>query len=199
MINIVGIGPGAAKLMVAEVATVVARAEVVVGSQRQLALFDLPAAKRYVLPKLSELKVFLQNNQQREIAVLASGDPLLYGIGNWALHQFPREQIHIVPGISAIQYCFHQIGLPMNDSYLTSSHGRVPDFDFLLQHQTVAMVTDTQIGPYQIAQEVLRRGQQRLIYIGEMLSYPEEKITCLPADQVVEREYALNVVVITNA
>ncbi|MFC6169945.1 cobalt-precorrin-7 (C(5))-methyltransferase [Loigolactobacillus jiayinensis] len=199
MINIVGIGPGDAKLMVAEVATVIAQAEVVVGSKRQLALFDLPAAKQYVLPKLSELKVFLQANQQRAIAVLASGDPLLYGIGNWALHQFPREQVHIVPGISAIQYCFHQIGLPMNDSYLTSSHGRVPDFDFLLQHETVAMVTDSEIGPYQIAQAVLSHQQKRLIYIGEMLSYPEEKITCVPAEQVQDRAYALNVVVITNA
>lgn len=90
------------------------------------------------------------------MVILASGDPLLYGIGNWAMANF-SEDIRIIPGISAIQMMFHQIKLPMNNCFITSSHGKMPNFDFLLQHEKVAMVTDTIIGPYEIAAEILQR------------------------------------------
>lgn len=89
----------------------------------------------------------------------------------------------------------------MNDIYLTSSHGRKPDFDWLLRHEKIAMVTDQMTGPYQIAQEILARGQQRCMVIGENLSQENEQIVCLNAEQVAQRgdiNYGLNVVVILN-
>lgn len=86
----------------------------------------------------------------------------------------------------------------MNDCYLTSSHGRVPDFDFLLLHKTIGMVTDEEIGPVEIAREVKQRHQHRTIYVGEMLSYPEERISRFTEDSVENRKYKMNVVIITN-
>lgn len=49
----------------------------------------------------------------------------------------------------------------MNDIYLTSSHNRSPDFDWLLAHERIGMVTDSKIGPKEIAAEILQRGQTR--------------------------------------
>lgn len=44
---------------------------------------------------------------------------------------------------------------------LQAYHGKTPNFDFLLQHEKVAMVTDTIIGPYEIAAEILQRGLKK--------------------------------------
>jgi cobalt-precorrin-7 (C5)-methyltransferase len=109
----------------------------------------------------------------------------------------PPASWQIVPGISSVQYLFSRIGLDMNDLYVTSSHGKQPDFDFLFSMPKVAMVTDQLIGPRQIADALQARGLSRTLYIGENLSYPDERIHCLrPAD--VASQYAMNVVVILD-
>ncbi|MFD1123899.1 cobalt-precorrin-7 (C(5))-methyltransferase [Lentilactobacillus raoultii] len=199
MIIVLGIGPGSDDLMINGSSQYLEEAETLIGSSRQLALFPTFKSKAVVLPKLKDLEIFLKAHIDKKIVILASGDPLLYGIGNWVIKKFPGEKIQIVPGISAIQYFFHRLKFPMNDVYLTSSHGQVPDFDFLLQHTTIGMVTDQVTGPYEIAQEIKKRGQHRQVFIGEMLSYPDEKISVATELTVKKRNYQMNVVIITNA
>jgi precorrin-6y C5,15-methyltransferase-like, putative len=60
------------------------------------------------------------------------------------------------------------------------------------------MVTDKKIGPYEIAQEAMKRGLKKVLVIGENLSYEDEKIEILAEDQVIDRQYEMNVVVILN-
>lgn len=200
MITVLGIGPGDSDLQLAGTADYLKKADLVIGSKRQLAAFpEVPPAKRVILPHLKELKDYLQVKATKRVVLLASGDPLLYGIGTWVTKNFPDSAVKIVPGISSIQYLFHQLRLSMNDCYLTSSHGRKPDFDFLLQHAKVGMVTDQELGPYQIAQEIKKRGLHRTIYVGENLSYPNEKISQFSEETVEDRDYGMNVVIITNA
>ena len=61
------------------------------------------------------------------------------------------------------------------------------------------MVTDQKIGPFEIGQEIKKRGLHKKIYVGERLSYPDERITCYDESTVEQRKYEMNVVVITNA
>jgi cobalt-precorrin-7 (C5)-methyltransferase len=60
----------------------------------------------------------------RRVVVLASGDPLFYGIGTRLMAHFGIERVRIIPGISAVQYLCARAGIDMNDIWLTSSHGR---------------------------------------------------------------------------
>ena len=86
----------------------------------------------------------------------------------------------------------------MNEAYLTSSHAKIPNFDFILSLPKVFMVTDKKIGPYEIAQEVKKRGLKKVLVIGENLSYEDENIEILAEDRVVDRQYEMNVVVILD-
>ncbi|WP_338884807.1 cobalt-precorrin-7 (C(5))-methyltransferase [Xenorhabdus sp. TH1] len=202
MITVVGIGPGAAANQTLAALDAIRQAEVLVGGKRHLAEFPhFNGETRRLDADVDGLMQWLEQNQHRQIIVLASGDPLFYGIGKRITEHFFGQNIRIISGISSIQYLCAQILLDMNDIYLTSSHGRKPDFDWLLQHEKIAMVTDDAIGPYQIAQEILARGQQRRMVIGKNLSHEHEQIICLQAEQVVQRgdiDYGLNAVVILN-
>lgn len=203
MINIVGIGPGSRDYLTPLGLKQIMQSDWLIGAERQLALFpDFAGQKRLLDSKLADLIVWLTASQQsthqeQQITVLASGDPMLYGIGKYLSQQLGKTQVNIVSGISAIQYLFSRIALDMNDVYLTSSHGKTPDFDFIFQHKKVALVTDTIIGPYQIAQHIQQRNLTRTLIIGENLSYPNERISILSPEQVAE-QYELNVVVILD-
>ncbi|MGC6229754.1 MULTISPECIES: cobalt-precorrin-7 (C(5))-methyltransferase [Hafnia] len=198
MIHIVGMGPGDQDYITPLALRLIAQADVLVGWPRHLAsCADFQGEKRSIGTDLAKAAAWLQCNADRNIVVLASGDPMLFGIGKRLSQDLEPAKIRIVPGISSIQYLFSQIAIDMNDIYITSSHGKKPDFNFILQHDKVAMVTDLHIGPYQIAQEILLRGQKRTLVIGENLTYPDECIHILPPEKV-QQAYAMNVVVILN-
>ncbi|CRY20273.1 cobalt-precorrin-7 (C(5))-methyltransferase [Yersinia enterocolitica] len=198
MITVVGIGPGDADYLTPAARRAIDHAEVLVGGKRHLATFCCDSKESRLLDAdLLGLLEWLDSNKKRAIVVLASGDPLLYGIGKLLAANFSAEELQIVPGISAIQYLCAKIALDMNDLFLTSSHGREPDFDWIFQHDKVAMVTDGIIGPRAIADALQQRGLSRTLIIGENLSQPNERIYRLPAKQVAAR-YDMNVVVILN-
>ncbi|AJJ21211.1 MULTISPECIES: cobalt-precorrin-7 (C(5))-methyltransferase [Yersinia] len=198
MITVVGIGPGDIDYLTPEARRAISQAEVLVGGKRHLATFSSNLRESRLLDAdLLGLLEWLDSNKARAIVVLASGDPLLYGIGKLLAANFGTDELHIVPGISAIQYLCAKVALDMNDLFLTSSHGRVPDFDWIFQHDKVAMVTDSVIGPRAIADALHQRGLSRTLIIGENLSQPNERIHRLSQQQVAAR-YDMNVVVILN-
>ncbi|CQJ10025.1 cobalt-precorrin-6Y C(5)-methyltransferase [Yersinia mollaretii] len=198
MITVVGIGPGDTQYLTPNALQAIDRAEVLVGGKRHLATFSGDGRQSRLLDAdLLGLLEWLDSNKDRAIVVLASGDPLLYGIGKLLAANFSADQLQIVPGISAIQYLCAKVALDMNDLFLTSSHGRAPDFDWIFQHDKVAMVTDGTIGPRAIADALYQRGLARTLIIGENLSQPNERIHRLSVDQVAAR-YEMNVVVILN-
>ncbi|WP_337263780.1 MULTISPECIES: cobalt-precorrin-7 (C(5))-methyltransferase [unclassified Serratia (in: enterobacteria)] len=199
MIVVAGVGPGNPQLLTPQAQVAIATADWLVGGARHLAVFATAAHKTRTLDAdLSALLTWLRAHLgSQRIVVLASGDPLLFGIGKWLAAHFSAPELQVIPGISAIQYLCARIALDMNDIYLTSSHGRTPDFDWLLQHHKVAMVTDAAIGPRAIADAILQRGLIRSLIIGENLSLPAERIYRLPPAAVAQR-YDMNVVVILN-
>ena len=151
----------------------------------------------------------IEKNLDKDIVVLASGDPSIYGIADYInrtmssqedpateTNRIPsqrdsiqgKEKLVIVPGISSIQYAFSVFKIPMNDLYITSSHGRQPDYDFIFMHDKLALVTDSKIGPRQIAQEVKDRGLDYSFYVGENLSYHNQRLTVGSADDILARD-----------
>lgn len=200
MIYIVGLGPGSLEYLTQKGEEIIKGSDVLIGGKRNLESIKNFLGKRIELGNnLKEILAYIIEKQDDEqITVLASGDPLIYGIGKYLATHLPLEKLHIVSGISAIQYMFSQIPLDMNNVYITSSHGKKPDFDFLFMHEKVAMVTDSKIGPSEIAQEIIKRGLSKVMWIGENLSYPQERIVKLNPQEVIDKKFEMNVVVIKD-
>lgn len=196
MIYVTGVGPGSEAYLTRRAADVISGADILIGGQRHLDEFaELTTETRVIDADISGLMNWIAERLDRRIVILASGDPMFFGIGKRISETFAPEQVQIVPGISSVQYLCSRAGMDMNDIYLTSSHNRSPDFDWLLAHERIGMVTDSKIGPKEIAAEILQRGQTRRMIIGENLSGRNERITILNAEEV-SGDYDMNVVLI---
>lgn len=140
MLTVVGMGPSGLHLMTPAAQDAVASADALVGGKRHLQQFPGFRGERFALgANIAELLVWLGERAAQKVVVLASGDPLFYGIGTRLIAHFGIDRVRIIPGISAVQYLCAKAGIDMNDIWLTSSHGRDVCFDELARQRKVAM------------------------------------------------------------
>lgn len=199
MLTVVGMGPAGLHLMTPAAQQAAARADMLVGGKRHLQQFPHFAGERFVLgANIAQLLAWLEARADKNVVILASGDPLFYGIGTRIVAHFGPQRVRIIPGISAVQYLCAQAGIDMNDMWLTSSHGRSVCFDTLAAHHKVAMVTDARCGPRDIAAQLAARGKgDSWMAIGENLAMDNERIHWLRVSEV-NADYEMNAVVIVD-
>lgn len=120
MIVVVGIGAdGMAGLAEASRAEL-RRATVIYGSQRQLNLLDdtVPARRReWPSPMLPALKALPMDD---DIHVVASGDPLLHGIGGTLIRLHGPEKVRVLPHVSSVTLACARMGWNVHDTEVIS-------------------------------------------------------------------------------
>ncbi len=122
---IVGIGADGLEGLGASARRAIDRAAILVGGERHLAMVPSDGRERLVwrsplgdtLPELLALR-------PRQVAVLASGDPLWYGIGRLLLRHVPLSEVTILPHVSAFQEACSRLGWPLEDVHAVTAHGR---------------------------------------------------------------------------
>ena len=200
MINIIGLGPGNLDYITKKGENLISTSDVLIGGKTNLESIKNFEGEKIVLDSnLREIIEYINNNKEKQISIIASGDPLIYGIGRYLSKNIDNKMLNMVSGISSLQYIFSKIYVDMNDVYITSSHGKVPDFDYILSHKKVCMVTDSKIGPKQISREIIDRNLNKIIVVGENLSYDNEKITIAKPEEIIRMDnFDMNVVVILD-
>ncbi len=171
-------------------------ADVLVGGERLLSLFPDAPGERWVLnAKLDEtLNRVAAESNRRKIAVLASGDPLFFGIGRKLLANLGQERVIVFPQISSMQYAFSKIGESWEDARMTSAHGRpLTRLAAQLRRASKAMVlTDPRNTPSAVAAALLEDGQADWQgWVCEALGYPEESFTFAPITDLKEKSFHL--------
>lgn len=132
--------------------------DVVVGTKRLLDLAaHLPCRFMAITPLASALGSIREALQIGNVAVLASGDPLFYGIGRRLLSEFPDNTVQVYPAVSSIQRACALFKIPWDDAKITSLHGRNPGHipGLLLRNQKNLVLTDSDNSPDQIASQLL--------------------------------------------
>ena len=200
MINIIGLGPGEFDYITKMGEKLIYSSDILIGGKRNLESIENFSGEKIVLGNnLKEILDFIKNNLHKNISVIASGDPSIYGIGKYLSNNIEHENLNIVSGISSLQYIFSKIFVDMNDVYITSSHGKIPDFDYILSHKKVCMVTDSKIGPHEICREIQKRNLDKIVVVGENLSYANERITIGKVKDILSVDkFDMNVVVILD-
>ncbi|MFG2818155.1 precorrin-6y C5,15-methyltransferase (decarboxylating) subunit CbiE [Kitasatospora sp. NPDC048365] len=129
-ITVVGIGadgwPGLAQTSRAALLA----AGSVIGGPRQLEL--LPAevtAERVPWPSPLRPAVagLLAERAGQKVAVLASGDPMFYGIGRTLAETVGAERLRVLPHPSSVSYACARLGWPVEETEVVSLVGRPPE------------------------------------------------------------------------
>lgn len=113
-----GLGPAARKA--------VSSASEVIGSQRQLDMLpsDAPPSRVWPSPLDSLLDELVARRRGPRICVLASGDPMLYGIGATLARRMDPSRLTVIPHVSAFALACARLGWPETGVALISAVGR---------------------------------------------------------------------------
>jgi precorrin-6Y C5,15-methyltransferase (decarboxylating) len=126
-ITVVGIGADGWAGLPEASRQVLRTAEVIMGSRRQLDLltWDVPGERlAWPSPMLPALPSLFEAHRDRRIAVLASGDPMLYGIGTTLVKRFGVERVRVLPHPSSVSLACARLGWPVEETDVLSLVGR---------------------------------------------------------------------------
>ncbi|MEV6685064.1 precorrin-6y C5,15-methyltransferase (decarboxylating) subunit CbiE [Streptomyces sp. NPDC051130] len=127
-VTVVGLGADGWAGLTAAARSALATAEVLIGGPRQLDLLPAgecpgervawPSPLRPAVPKL------MAEHAGRRIAVLASGDPMFYGIGRALAQELGPHALLVHPHPSSVSYACARLGWPVEDTEVVTVVGR---------------------------------------------------------------------------
>ncbi|MCW8858767.1 MAG: precorrin-6y C5,15-methyltransferase (decarboxylating) subunit CbiE [Deltaproteobacteria bacterium] len=200
-IHVIGAGIAGHEGFTPQALELINQSELLFGAERLLALFPDYSGEQFTIDdqNLGNMVSQLEDCSGRAV-VLASGDPLFFGVGRYLLRNLPEELIEFLPNVTSVQYAFAKIREPWDDAIFVSVHGRALKdvVDRIVANDKAAVLTDEINTPGMIGRELLsrRRGGYKA-YLCENLGTEEEKIRVTDVKGLLELEAAaLNVLLL---
>ena len=199
MIDVIGTDAGAPASLPAPQQTLLRAATVIAAPQRlQAALQDWLGDAKPELLSSDDPRALVDSLQSRAadqaVVVLASGDPLWFGLGRILCDRIGAERLRFHPAPTSLQLAFSRIGRPWQDADWVSLHGRDPEIlASTLQKRpaALAVLTDPNQGGAGTVQQMLRSSGLEAstdLWLCENLGHPDERVqliapgTALPTD-----------------
>lgn len=201
-IEIVGIGEDGLAGLGDRARALVRDAELLVGGARHLALVpdhrgDRLAWRSPLVDTLAEL----ERQRHRRIVVLATGDPLWFGIGRLLLQHFGPQEVRVHPHPSAFQLACARLGWPLDRAVTVSLHGRplASLRRWLQPGRRILALTDGGEAPVRIARMLVEDGfAGARLHVLQHMGGPDETVARGTAADLADSEpfAALNLVAI---
>ncbi|GAA4852824.1 precorrin-6y C5,15-methyltransferase (decarboxylating) subunit CbiE [Pseudonocardia benzenivorans] len=127
-VTVVGIGADGWDGLGTSAREAVQRAEVVLGGSRQLALLPddprIPPRRPWPTPMTPALPGLFDELADRAVCVLASGDPMFFGIGATLARLLSPERLRVLPAPSSVALACARLGWPAEEVDVVSVVGR---------------------------------------------------------------------------
>ncbi|WP_244835088.1 precorrin-6y C5,15-methyltransferase (decarboxylating) subunit CbiE [Clostridium sp. BJN0001] len=189
MIYIVGLGPGNREYMLNKAISVLEKSDIIIGFKRGISSVDFIHTKKVCIKSFKELNKYLTDTS-KNISIIASGDPLFFGITKYIKASFDIS-FEVIPGISSFQYLASKTHISWDGAYLSSLHGRNEDFISEIKNQKISIyLTDNINNPKKICEKLYKERVKCNIIIGENLSYTDEKITEGTPEKLKNNDYS---------
>src|SRR5215203_3145930 len=181
-IHIVGVGGDGLAGLTSRARDLVAGADLLVGSDGALRLLPEVNAERvrigYDLGDVTEKP--RANLGRKKIVVVATGDPLFYGVAGYLCDRLGKDRFEVLPHVSSMQLAFARVKESWEEAYLTNlaTHPLEAVLDRIRVAETVGLFTSENEGPAEVARTLLARGLDYFrAYVCENLGGPDERIT----------------------
>lgn len=198
-VTVVGVG---ADGLSAQARELVSGADVVMGSERQLALVADGDAQKIAWPSpmLPALPALMAEHRDRDVCVLASGDPMFYGIGTTLVRLLGAENVTIVPHPSSLSLACARLGWAVEDVDVVSAVGRpVETLHPVVQPgRRILVLSADGRTPSAVARLLVDRGYGPSDVVTlEKLGSQQERIVRTTAEKWQDEADALNIVAVT--
>ncbi|NNG02112.1 MAG: precorrin-6y C5,15-methyltransferase (decarboxylating) subunit CbiE [Desulfobacteraceae bacterium] len=204
-VQIIGLGMSPTDLTAAHL-DLIRRADILVAGERHLAFFaDLNMQKKVIDKHLGALAEFIRQERDagKAVVVVASGDPLYYGIGAYLSRTLGPGNIRIHPNVSTAAAAFARIGEPWHQATVVSLHGRSRKDDVLSAMntgKTIGVYTDPVETPAALGAFIQQKGCPYRLCVFEELGSPGERIRWFsPAESIGESFATPNFVILKPA
>jgi precorrin-6B C5,15-methyltransferase / cobalt-precorrin-6B C5,C15-methyltransferase len=171
-----------------------AHAEVIVGSERLLAMVPSSGAERHEWPQpFSTAVERILPLRGRKTVVLATGDPLNYGVARKLLEIVPFQEMEIVPHLSAFSLAAARMGWSIPDCETLSLHGRPAAHiePFIQPEARLLALTENGRTIAEVARRLVRRGfEASIITVLENIGGPREHRAEFPAHALPDQTFS---------
>jgi precorrin-6Y C5,15-methyltransferase (decarboxylating) len=125
-LSVIGVGDDGLAGLTSEARAALDAAEVIFGGKRHLAALadDRRTRVAWSSPFHKSVDAVLGYNGQK-VAVLASGDPMWFGVGATLSRHVPNDEMRIYPAPSAFSLAAAKLGWSLGEVECLSAHGRV--------------------------------------------------------------------------
>ena len=194
-VTIIGISDAGLDRLSGESRQALSKATFLAGGVRHLSFCNDIAAEKLILKNnLKELAERLQAELAKPGAhpvVLASGDPLFYGIASFLGKQLGAERLRILPYLSSMQLAFARVGLSWEIAQFISVHGRPLDnlSSLVPTAAKVGIFTDHENHPAHVATYLIALGWPKAAtaWVLEDLEGATERMTRLSLEELAAR------------
>ena len=202
-VHIIGIGDDGLEGVTAAARQLVAEADLLIGTEHTLSAVPEGGGERM------EVGAHLDNVVQRvaggggeKIVVLASGDPLFYGVARYLCDRLGKDRFQVEPHVSSMQLAFARVKESWEEAYLTNL--ATQNLDHVVEKirtaEKAGMFTSEAHPPSDVAKAMLKRRIDYFsAYVCENLGSPDERVTQAELDDLTEQQFApLNVMILVR-
>lgn len=181
-------------------ARAIGAARIVIGGQRHLELVQsIITGEAHAWPEPFDVTLAgLLGLRGQSVCVLASGDPLCFGVGATISRYLSADEFSVLPGPSAFSLAAARLGWPLQSIACISTHGRPLELIRTVLHdqRRVLVLTSDGASPGQICELLAKAGfGQSTIHVLEALGGPREQKSSFRVEDIGTREFdPLNVV-----
>lgn len=202
-VNIVGIGPGNPELLTGAAIKAIKESNILIGDKRMLAAFAEADKKIYDTIKTADIvEIAASANPEKDVlAVLVSGDVGFFSLAKTISGKLPDCECVRYCGISSLVYFAAKLQLSWDDAKIVSMHGRKQNLvAAVAENKKVFSLTGGEHTPQMLCAQLCEHGLSDVqVYVGENLSYPEEKITVGTAAEISKQNFpSLSVMMVIN-
>lgn len=202
-VNIIGIGPGNPDLLTGAARQAIAESNILIGDKRMLSAFADSSKTVYDTIKTSAIAdIAAKADPDKDVlAVLVSGDVGFFSLAKTISGKLPDCECMRYCGISSLVYFASKLQLSWDDAKIVSMHGRDQNLiSAVAQNKKVFSLTGGEHSPQALCKQLCEHGMgQVTVYVGENLSYPEEKITQGTAEEISALNFpSLSVMMLLN-
>lgn len=200
-VYVIGMGMGNPRMLTVQARDALEQSELIIGSPRLLEALGNRGVPMVALVAPDAIAERLRQGEARVASVVMSGDVGLYSGATRLYERLHDMEVEAIPGISSLVYLCARLQVPWQDVLVVSAHGRRHDVVGAVQsHARVFVLAGGSVTPDHLCEQLVTRGLGHVsVWVGERLSYEDERVTHGTASELVrERFDQLSVMLVEN-